>query len=993
MLIGWLALACNGSFQIPSEPTGADPDVTDPPSEVVPPVADALEPPIALGVESCDPLVVDGRTVDCQAAWEAWPDALDDRLLCCACDAAWCDVCDPSRFGDARWPPAAPPPLPPPTSGIRSSCMTCHNGVEDGDPLYSGPGLENPHFFGSAAYLECTSCHGGDGTPGASAAEAHVPPPPGLTDHDARTLAGVDLLPDWTANGTTYTALDWLQFRNPGDLRVVAAQRSCGTSSCHGDEHGAWVDASPMGTNVGVFSVTRFGMGLWHADGTFDFAGTASDTAHRARFDPDFAAIGGAAGWVGRVESLQGIPETGALADDVHAGVVAGDLLADIVADRVRDGSTLEDLVMVGLGNGCGDCHLGSAGPNDGYARFRSGGCSACHMPMEADGRARSRDLQREDPLVGRPHVARHRIRSVARNTFGRGEDCESVELGIDDTTCASCHVGSNATALQYWGIRVDPERDVVGGTQYPANPVAFRTAADDTRLFDPAAGNATYAGYTADQLLLEEDYDGDGRDDTPPDVHFAAGMACIDCHGSFDVHGGTEGGPVLGLVSQQHQATSVRCESCHGDVDARPTLLACVTYDGQAGECVIDRFGNPLRNVVRVEVGGQSYLQLRGRVSGRMHWVPEVLDLIDATSGRTHPDTGAALYSEAAAFAMGRVGTTGGPVQDDPTLASPGFAHGDALTCSACHAAWTNARFVERVAVAYDPDGARPSSTTGAPMALATTVEHGYRSPVVRQLGIGVDGRVEAVQPGPATVFRYTDAAGDRSPGIATGDRTGLGHRDTTLGANAYPALVQHPIAPHTTRGAETATAEGVLGCPACHLTAAMLDEDGVANPLALDYARYRALYLDGNQFVAMATPGDVQPSLYDVLVDAIGRNPGNAAEHPIAVAMHAGLGTGLFLVDANGCPVNPLDARPDRPGCEGTAVDRFTDGTMVYDLDRVVERTGVENTGPTRPMAFGVAAIRRDGADDPLRAGPLGATLIERLTDPEVGLVLDRW
>ncbi len=27
--------------------------------------------------------------------------------------------------------------------------------------------------------------------------------------------------------------------------------------------------------------------------------------------------------------------------------------------------------------------------------------------------------------------------------------------------------------------------------------------------------------------------------DDTPPDVHYKAGMGCIDCHGSPDMHGG----------------------------------------------------------------------------------------------------------------------------------------------------------------------------------------------------------------------------------------------------------------------------------------------------------------------------------------------------------------------------------------------------------------------------------------------------------------------
>ena len=29
------------------------------------------------------------------------------------------------------------------------------------------------------------------------------------------------------------------------------------------------------------------------------------------------------------------------------------------------------------------------------------------------------------------------------------------------------------------------------------------------------------------------------GDEDTNPDIHYAAGMGCIDCHGSADMHGG----------------------------------------------------------------------------------------------------------------------------------------------------------------------------------------------------------------------------------------------------------------------------------------------------------------------------------------------------------------------------------------------------------------------------------------------------------------------
>ena len=72
--------------------------------------------------------------------------------------------------------------------------------------------------------------------------DSHVPPPPEIGDRERQrnnrtawfnklTLTGMDTYPDYEVDGVTYTALDYLQFVNPGDLRVVTQGRSCGT--CH----------------------------------------------------------------------------------------------------------------------------------------------------------------------------------------------------------------------------------------------------------------------------------------------------------------------------------------------------------------------------------------------------------------------------------------------------------------------------------------------------------------------------------------------------------------------------------------------------------------------------------------------------------------------------------------------------------------------------------------------------------------------------------------
>jgi hypothetical protein len=109
----------------------------------------------------------------------------------------------------------------------------------------------------------------------------------------------------------------------------------------------------------------------------------------------------------------------------------------------------------------------------------------------------------------------------------------------------------------------------------------------------------------------------------------------------------------------------------------------------------------------------------------------------------------------------------------------------------------------------------------------------------------------------------------------------------------------------------------------------------------------------------------------------------------------MAAGLGTGLFLWGVDGAPKNPLDNFAGRKGAEGIAPATIWDPADVWlDLDRIVEPNGVANGSNNHtwldPL---VGPSLRDGAADPELAGPLGATMIMRLTDPTNGIVLDSW
>ena len=488
--------------------------------------------------------------------------------------------------------------------------MTCHNGSQEND--YSGPGLENPHPFGPIT-LTCTQCHGGNPN-GADELASHVPPPPEIGDRDQwevdptayfnrLTLTGIDKFPNYTSGGKNYSALDYLQFINPGDLRVVNGGKSCG--QCH-SPHVDSVSSSLLASEAGILSGARYAIGVENevAASKLLYADTAADLGFRAVQDENFSFDPTKVGFVNELLEFPVISQFGVTGADQLFNNPLYDsalLVNDINPDNtVESHSKLANLYSEQVAFTCGDCHLGSAGANNRYGDFRSSGCTSCHMQYSLDGRSTTGDpnvnlLEPVDPddidEPELPHPKRHLLQSVAQTLPG-GEDIE----GISDYACAGCHQGSNRTVMQYWGIRLDQNQDVRRGFQYPVQPDSYQTTQNDPRLFDPVVGNHTFNGRNFNQYLLEEDYDGDGRDDTPPDVHYDAGMGCIDCHGSYDLHGGDTSDD--GIPSRMEHGVAIRCEDCHGDIDAYAPTVAGTLYDKTPSQVATDSKGNPLKHV-----------------------------------------------------------------------------------------------------------------------------------------------------------------------------------------------------------------------------------------------------------------------------------------------------------------------------------------------------------------------------------------------------------
>jgi hypothetical protein len=186
-----------------------------------------------------------------------------------------------------------------------------------------------------------------------------------------------------------------------------------------------------------------------------------------------------------------------------------------------------------------------------------------------------------------------------------------------------------------------------------------------------------------------------------------------------------------------------------------------------------------------------------------------------------------------------------------------------------------------------------------------------------------------------------------------------------------------------HSVRGKVAADKEGPRYCTACHLSTEALANWGA------EYDTFRNA-MAADDYAALDFP---------FLRQHFGQNTGNQINSPLWAHMAAGLGTGLFLFDEHGAPINPLDTNPNRVGAGGIApASNFDLNRVRLNLDRIVNDAGVakgSNNHAWLSSAFNalLGANLRDGAADPQLAGPLGATLVQKLANPATGIVLDSW
>lgn len=418
------------------------------------------------------------------------------------------------------------------------ACIGCHGLASSPD----SPGIENSHPW---SYVGCTGCHGGIGVDPDDPArrlskeESHVRMPLEMAQNASINVPSESYYANnylGRAGLENYSGgLAWIRFMNPGDLRV--ARNTCSKSGCHAGMVDK-VARSTMSTLVGKYDAMLFLAGMARHP---ELRGQLEATSYGKRL-ATYGALD--------VIDTEFDPAT------APPGAVK-ELRALVSVDRESEKPfgvfTEDDILVETMNKLCGNCHLNNNGSNHAYGTFRSAGCSACHMPYDYSGRSRSGDpmIPKEEPSYPeaytqirypeRPHPRTHQLKRIMT-----AEDC------------LSCHTGSNRTVFQYMGIRTDDNRDLTLA-RASGSDLQFEYA---TLIDNGLNPDARLHGFAQDQLIEYEDLDRDGRDDTPPDVHYEAGMQCVDCHTSNEMHGDGR------IYSRQNQATETRCVHCHGNLE-----------------------------------------------------------------------------------------------------------------------------------------------------------------------------------------------------------------------------------------------------------------------------------------------------------------------------------------------------------------------------------------------------------------------------------------
>ncbi len=667
--------------------------------------------------------------------------------------------------------------------------------------------VEHIHYGG--APLACTGCHGGN--PEATTKEAaHVttqvsfkPSSPASHILNNPSLDEMAQLPE-----------DVLRFLNPSDYRIVRS--TCGSATLGGGGcHARITDESLLSVHASLSG---------HLSGGAFFSGFPADTFFGLGdlTDPYPAKIDGT------------LPSLVAFPPEAPAQ-------ADALAAAFYPAFTQQ----------CLECHLERNGPAD-PGNFYPGGCNACHLTTDNDGRTKTADQTQNPDEVA--HGARHRFTNL-----------------IPDSQCDHCHHAHLDRGMLIQGVR---ERAEVGGDS--------AIGGKNVGLPDPPNvvwwPQSNYVRFEGDYTIygkpypfyIEDEDSTNAVDETPPDIHHERGMACIDCHAMGESHG-------PGHISKRlDNEIQVRCQSCHGapegviDVSAS-TLQRAATRVGAVGD-----------NPPTLSVTDSGLVSQIGKLDGKAHPVTQIAQVLDdhnppeqlapvdpaqvcdnRTKGPCFNNKtllGCGLHAGSAAFRaslLAKFNSIPPAVRAQYFPGLPGGAklpddlgsRAGRLECFTCHNAWT-ANCYGCHMVRDDRQMGRNMRTGQMEPGLVST----YGMSVVADaltLGLNPRGRISPMV-GTSIFFTYIDGSGNK-----VFDAVPLASGAGPAGDGQAHNAVHH----HTVRRLPR-------NCDACHPLDGNVNLDGEQLKRAVGFGTGKFVFVDGtgkrhllDRIVAIDFDGDGKP------------------------------------------------------------------------------------------------------------------------------------
>ncbi|MBV9072713.1 MAG: hypothetical protein JOZ10_03695 [Acidobacteria bacterium] len=771
-------------------------------------------------------------------------------------------------------------------------CMSCHTTVDS----------QTMHEPGTVR-LGCTDCHGGDASVMNSASKdsaeytankykAHVR---ARYREDERSSAN-PLRANFGARWLKESA-EWIKFVNPGDNRI--SSETCGRAGCHSEEvhqvrtsmmtHGAMLWEAALYNNGGYpMKNARFGES-YSRDGQPQRLitwppPTAEETKKKGILpflDPLERWEISEPGNVLRVFERGG-QEKGEIGNPISEEDPGH---PDVKLSTRGFGTELRtDPVFLGLQKTrLFDPLLSFPGTNDEPGDYRQSGCSGCHVIYAND---RDPAHSGKYAVYGNQGFSQQADPTIPKNEPGHPLQ-HVFTLAIPSSQCMVCHMhpGTNMVTTYYgytwWDNEIngdkmypprqhDPSakeayvaqvRDPEGATDRgkwrdvsflsQVGTPEFNKQLDKTQFADfHSHGWIFRAVYKHDRegnLLDADDHIIEWKDADKfkkavhlADIHLEKGMQCADCHFEQDAHGNGN------LYGESRNAIVVRCESCHGDVTARASLIA----DGPAAPehgINLALKNTPFREKQFYWRGDRLYQ--RSIMDPKIEW--EVVQVIDSiTPGNPH-------YSEKSRLAktIQKDGVTWGVVMDQNDLTK--LAHSSTrMSCQSCHTSWTTSCFGCHLGM---------TANQRMPMlhneGLLTRNYTNYDFMVLRDdvYMLGIDGtvtgnRVSPVRSACAVVVSSQNA-----------QRDWLYYQQQTVSASGFSGQAFSPYVPHTVRAKETKQ------CTDCHISQQKDNNAWMAQVLVqgTNFLNFMGRYIyvatggDGFNAVAVAEH-DEPPAIY---------------------------------------------------------------------------------------------------------------------------------